>query len=238
MFTDIYNNERIGKSFVYTLLLKAKSSPNVFNTLDKQLHRSKRKVIGQYWKPLDGAWYCQQPTEHTIVKVRTNELVRGEWARSCMHPDCVVPAHIDPYAVIGFYAKPTVGCLMRTRVHDIWQRTLLLQYAFLGFVAWVLYRFGSGSHLGSVVALVVLNMARQLYDGCEPLICLCDNIWNAVLRPIRLGRSYAHSCIRAVARWAVTAFVASGLWDSTLIGVSLALVFNHCFFYGDFSLFG
>lgn len=47
IFTDIYNNERVGKSFVYTTLLKAKTSPNVFNTLDKQLHRSKRKVIGQ-----------------------------------------------------------------------------------------------------------------------------------------------------------------------------------------------
>ncbi|KAG8163916.1 hypothetical protein KVR01_005834 [Diaporthe batatas] len=45
--TDIYNSERIGKSFVYTTLLKAKTSPNVFNVLDKQLHRSKRKVIGQ-----------------------------------------------------------------------------------------------------------------------------------------------------------------------------------------------
>lgn len=44
---DIYNNERVGKSFVYTLLFRAKTSPNVFNCLDKQLHRSKRKVIGQ-----------------------------------------------------------------------------------------------------------------------------------------------------------------------------------------------
>lgn len=44
---EIYNNERVGKSFVYTLLFRAKTSPNVFNCLDKQLHRSKRKVIGQ-----------------------------------------------------------------------------------------------------------------------------------------------------------------------------------------------
>ncbi|KAK2609588.1 hypothetical protein N8I77_003084 [Diaporthe amygdali] len=44
---DIYNNERVGKSFVYTLLVGAKTSPNVFNCLNKSLHRTKRKVIGQ-----------------------------------------------------------------------------------------------------------------------------------------------------------------------------------------------
>lgn len=44
---DIYKNERVGKSFVYLTLPKAKTTPNVFNCLDKQLHRNKRKVIGQ-----------------------------------------------------------------------------------------------------------------------------------------------------------------------------------------------
>lgn len=32
---------------MYTLLTRAKTSPNVFNCLDKRLHRIKRKVIGQ-----------------------------------------------------------------------------------------------------------------------------------------------------------------------------------------------
>lgn len=44
---DIYNSERIGKSWVYTTLRLAKTAPNIFNVLDKQLHRTKRKVIGQ-----------------------------------------------------------------------------------------------------------------------------------------------------------------------------------------------
>lgn len=44
---DIYNNERVGKSFVYTLLTRAKTYPNIFNCLDKDVHRAKRKVIGQ-----------------------------------------------------------------------------------------------------------------------------------------------------------------------------------------------
>lgn len=43
----MYNNERVGKSYVYTLLTMAKTTPNVFNCLNKQLHRHKRKVIGQ-----------------------------------------------------------------------------------------------------------------------------------------------------------------------------------------------
>lgn len=37
----------MGKSFVYTLLTRAKTSPNIFNCLHKRLHRTKRKVIGQ-----------------------------------------------------------------------------------------------------------------------------------------------------------------------------------------------
>lgn len=44
---DIYHNDRVTKSYVYTLLLRAKSNPHVFNCIDKTLHRAKRKVVSK-----------------------------------------------------------------------------------------------------------------------------------------------------------------------------------------------
>lgn len=45
--TEIYHNDRVTKSYVYTLLLRAKSNPHVFNCIDKTLHRAKRKVVSK-----------------------------------------------------------------------------------------------------------------------------------------------------------------------------------------------
>lgn len=44
---DIYNNNGLQKSFVYTLLPNATTYPNVFNIVDKQQHKRKRKLIRQ-----------------------------------------------------------------------------------------------------------------------------------------------------------------------------------------------
>ncbi|OTB09662.1 hypothetical protein M426DRAFT_316197 [Hypoxylon sp. CI-4A] len=43
---EIYNNERVTKSHVYQLTVSA-GKPSIFNTIDKQRHRVKRKLIGQ-----------------------------------------------------------------------------------------------------------------------------------------------------------------------------------------------
>lgn len=45
--TDIYNNDRVTKSHVYTLLHRVKTNPHVFNCIDKTLHREKRKVVSK-----------------------------------------------------------------------------------------------------------------------------------------------------------------------------------------------
>ncbi|KAG8158471.1 hypothetical protein KVR01_011593 [Diaporthe batatas] len=44
---EIYNNDRVTKSHVYTVLLRAKTNPHVFNCIDKTLHREKRKVVSK-----------------------------------------------------------------------------------------------------------------------------------------------------------------------------------------------
>ncbi|GAW25553.1 putative benzoate 4-monooxygenase cytochrome P450 protein [Rosellinia necatrix] len=43
---DIYNNERVTKSYVYGLTV-ASGKPNIFNAIDRQKHREKRRLIGQ-----------------------------------------------------------------------------------------------------------------------------------------------------------------------------------------------
>ncbi|KAK5629094.1 hypothetical protein RRF57_004809 [Xylaria bambusicola] len=45
-FQDIYNNERVTKSHVYELTVTS-GKPSIFNAIDKQKHRRKRKLIGQ-----------------------------------------------------------------------------------------------------------------------------------------------------------------------------------------------
>jgi cytochrome P450 len=45
-YKDIYDNERVTKSQVY-LATRLSPSFNIFNAIDQDLHRSKRKVIGQ-----------------------------------------------------------------------------------------------------------------------------------------------------------------------------------------------
>ncbi|KAI0201455.1 cytochrome P450 [Astrocystis sublimbata] len=43
---DIYNNDRVTKSHVYELTV-ASGKPSIFNTINRQSHREKRKLIGQ-----------------------------------------------------------------------------------------------------------------------------------------------------------------------------------------------
>ncbi|KAI0481677.1 cytochrome P450 [Xylaria cf. heliscus] len=43
---DIYNNERITKSHVYSLTITS-DKPSIFNALDRRVHRDKRRLIGQ-----------------------------------------------------------------------------------------------------------------------------------------------------------------------------------------------
>ncbi|KAI1824076.1 cytochrome P450 [Xylaria intraflava] len=43
---DIYNNDRVTKSHVYELTI-ASGKPSIFNAIDRQKHREKRKLIGQ-----------------------------------------------------------------------------------------------------------------------------------------------------------------------------------------------
>ncbi|KAI1479685.1 cytochrome P450 [Daldinia eschscholtzii] len=44
---DIYNNERLSKSRAYLVAMQAPGVHSIFDVIDRQLHRKKRKVIGQ-----------------------------------------------------------------------------------------------------------------------------------------------------------------------------------------------
>ncbi|KAI1130913.1 cytochrome P450 [Nemania abortiva] len=45
-FQDIYNNERVTKSHVYKLTI-ASGKPSIFNSIDRQKHRERRKLVGK-----------------------------------------------------------------------------------------------------------------------------------------------------------------------------------------------
>ncbi len=70
---DIYNNERLAKSYIYTLLPNATTYPNVFNVIDKRLHRQKRKLIGQSIS--DRAMRLFEPTMIEQVDIFVSLLV-------------------------------------------------------------------------------------------------------------------------------------------------------------------
>ncbi|RYO91775.1 hypothetical protein DL762_001994 [Monosporascus cannonballus] len=44
---DIYLNDRVAKSFVYDLTRQANGTVNVFNAIDKDVHRRKRRLVGR-----------------------------------------------------------------------------------------------------------------------------------------------------------------------------------------------
>jgi cytochrome P450 len=48
---DIYNNERVSKSHVYLVTMQASGVHNIFDVIDKQQHRAKRKLVGQVLTP-------------------------------------------------------------------------------------------------------------------------------------------------------------------------------------------
>jgi cytochrome P450 len=48
---DVYNNERVGKSRVYLATMQAPGVHNIFDAIDKQIHRAKRRLVGQVLTP-------------------------------------------------------------------------------------------------------------------------------------------------------------------------------------------
>ncbi|KAK7750393.1 hypothetical protein SLS62_007692 [Diatrype stigma] len=69
---DIYNNERVTKSHVYELTIRG-GKPNIFNVIDKQKHRVKRKCIGQAIN--DKAMRAFEPTMMEQVDIFIGQLL-------------------------------------------------------------------------------------------------------------------------------------------------------------------
>lgn len=69
---DIYNNQRVTKSHIYGLTITS-GNPSIFNVLDRQVHRNKRKLIGQ--AITDKAMRSFEPTMLEQVNVFINQLL-------------------------------------------------------------------------------------------------------------------------------------------------------------------
>lgn len=70
---EIYNNDRFTKSHVYTLLLRAKTNPHVFNCIDKTLHREKRRVVSK--AITDQAIRAFEPTMASQIDIFLQQLL-------------------------------------------------------------------------------------------------------------------------------------------------------------------
>ncbi|KAI1817166.1 cytochrome P450 [Poronia punctata] len=71
---DIYNNERVTKSHVYKLTITA-GKPSIFNALNKQTHREKRKLIGQ--AITDKAMRSFEPTMVEEIDIFLGQLLQA-----------------------------------------------------------------------------------------------------------------------------------------------------------------
>ncbi|KAJ8129938.1 hypothetical protein O1611_g3693 [Lasiodiplodia mahajangana] len=68
---DIYNNERVTKSHIYELTV-ASGKPSIFNAIDRQKHREKRKLIGQAIN--DKAMRAFEPTMMKQINIFIDQL--------------------------------------------------------------------------------------------------------------------------------------------------------------------
>ncbi|KAI0388253.1 cytochrome P450 [Xylariaceae sp. FL0594] len=71
---DIYNNERVTKSHVYELTMSS-GKPSIFSALDRQVHREKRRFIGQAIN--DRAMRSFEPTMVEEIDIFLGQLLQA-----------------------------------------------------------------------------------------------------------------------------------------------------------------
>jgi cytochrome P450 len=81
---DIYNNSRVTKASSYGALQQIRNAYNIFNTIDRNAHRRKRKVIGQALS--DRAVKEFEPTMKTHIHTFVKMLAQSQSARGSPLP--------------------------------------------------------------------------------------------------------------------------------------------------------
>ncbi|RYP47706.1 hypothetical protein DL768_006296 [Monosporascus sp. mg162] len=98
---DIYLNDRVAKSFVYDLTRQANGTANVFNAIDKDIHRRKRRLVGR--AITERAMRSFEPTMAGQIDIFLRRILQSAQAGEPVNMTRFVKhLSIDVVALLGF----------------------------------------------------------------------------------------------------------------------------------------
>ncbi|KAI0010008.1 cytochrome P450 [Xylariaceae sp. FL0662B] len=132
---DIYNNERVTKSNVY-LLTVAAGNPTVFNAVDRQTHRARRKLVGQ--AVTDKAMRAFEPTMTEQVDIFIDQLLASSRDSSTVNmTDRCKRLGMDIVGLLAFgyplnmQTDPTYRFVLRGLAVGTYQNNSFMQFPLL-----------------------------------------------------------------------------------------------------------